>query len=103
MQPAIQDGAERRRFARHLISLPAKARRANGGTFAAITIVDVSVGGMQTLGAEPFSIGTEILVYLPGLAPKKACVVWQRDGRTGSQFDTVLHSAVVDHLARQFA
>ncbi|MEQ9661761.1 MAG: PilZ domain-containing protein [Parasphingopyxis sp.] len=103
MQTAKNHEAERREYERHVISLAAKARRANGGTHAAITILDVSEGGVQTLGAEQFGVGTDLLIYLPGIAPKKARVVWQRDGRTGSQFDTPLHIAVVDHLARQFA
>lgn len=102
MQAAAPRPEDRREAERHLISLEAKARRPNGGTFASITIMDISVGGFQTLGLEPFSPGADVLIYLPGIAPRKATVVWQRDGRTGSQFDEPLHIAVVDHLARQF-
>ncbi|NNC72898.1 MAG: hypothetical protein HKN78_08485 [Sphingomonadaceae bacterium] len=102
MQIAVEKPEDRRETERHIISLEAKARRPNGGAFAAITITDISVGGFQTLGLEPFSPGADVLIYLPGIAPRKATVVWQRNGRTGSQFDEPLHIAVVDHLARQF-
>ncbi len=102
MHAAAERPEDRRETERHVISLDAKARRPNGGAFASVTIIDISEGGFQTLGLEPFSPGSDVLVYLPGIAPKKATVVWQRDGRTGSQFDEPLHIAVVDHLARQF-
>ena len=102
MQTAAPRPEERRETERHFISLDAKARRPNGGAFASVTITDISKGGFQTLGLEPFSPGADVLIYLPGIAPRKATVVWQKNGRTGSQFDEPLHIAVVDHLARQF-
>ena len=103
MQARPLSDYERRESERHIISLQAKARRPNGGAFAAVTITNISVGGFETLGLEPFSPGTDILIYLPGIAPRKATVIWQKDGRTGSQFDEPLHIAVVDHLIKQFS
>ncbi len=72
------------------------------GPVAPVNITDISTEGFAIRGLEPYTIGTEILIYLPGLSPKYATVIWQRDKRTGAQFLDPLHPAVVEHLARQF-
>ncbi len=101
MDQSARKWADRRSAERHDIRLEARARRP-GRNYSVVTITDISTDGFAILGLESYSPGADITIYLPGLGPKLATVMWQRDGRTGSRFFEPLHAAVVDHLAQRF-
>ena len=103
MSVSIHPSFDRRRFERYSICLETRVRRSNSSAFSVLTLTDIAEGGFQAAGYEPFNIGSDILVYLPGIAPKAAHVIWQEDGKTGAAFIDPLHVAVVDHIAKNYA
>jgi len=53
-------------------------------------IRNVSQGGVSVEVAKPLTIGADVTVSLPDLAPQSAIVRWNEDGRFGIGFNSVL-------------
>lgn len=62
------------------------------------TVSDLSLTGFRVRTHMKLSVGAELSVTLPGLAPRWAEVVWVRGFEAGCRFKEPLHQAVFDSL-----
>jgi hypothetical protein len=90
---------EQRKFGRVEVGTSVTVRAREGGRETGI-IENLSVGGCA-IGAPGFyAVGARIFVTIGKFQSFAGRVVWNRDGRMGVEFETPLHPAVVDHIAR---
>jgi hypothetical protein len=61
-----------------------------GATTNRTTVVNISQGGLSIECESPLTVGAEVTVSLPGLAPQSAMVRWAEGSRYGITFNTVL-------------
>ena len=90
---------EQRRFGRVVVGAAVSVTAKEVGRETG-TIENLSVGGCAVNAPGYFPVGARIFVSITKFQSFAGQVVWQKDGRIGIQFDTPLHPAVVDHIAR---
>lgn len=91
---------EQRKFNRVQLGSPVSVRQREGGREVG-TIENLSVGGCAIEAPGFYAVGARLFVTISQFQSFLGRVVWSNDGRIGIEFDTPLHPAVVDHIARQ--
>ena len=83
-------GAELRKSRRTLSLFWAATLKAIGWSGPAV-VVDISAGGMRLKSALNPTLGTQVIIELPGVEPLRGNVRWADDGRFGVQLDTEIN------------
>ncbi|WP_293990683.1 PilZ domain-containing protein [Sphingomonas sp.] len=90
---------EQRKFGRVEIGSSVTVRAQTGGRETGV-IQNLSVGGCAISAPGYYPVGARIFVNISKFQSFAGQVVWNDGARMGVQFDTPLHPAVVDHIAR---
>jgi len=91
---------EQRKFNRVQIGAPVSVRQREGGREIG-TIENLSVGGCAIVAPGYYPVGAHLFVTIANFQSFPGRVAWRdEDGRLGIEFDTPLHPAIVDHIAR---
>lgn len=90
---------EQRKFGRVQVGAPVSVRQREGGRETG-TIENLSVGGCAINAPGTYPVGARLFVTINNFQSFAGKVVWRNDARFGIEFDTPLHPAVVDHIAR---
>ncbi|QDZ06211.1 PilZ domain-containing protein [Sphingomonas panacisoli] len=91
---------EQRKFARVELGAPVSVRSREGGRETGM-IENLSAGGCAINAPGTFLVGARMFVTIANFQSFAGKVVWRNeDGRFGIEFDTPLHPAIVDHIAR---
>ena len=94
---AILPTHEGRIAARQVINLPAHLREA-GTQLIDVQVIDLSRHGFRVATQIPLVPGGEAWLKLPGVEPRRSCVVWSDQGRTGFEFFVPLDAATLEAL-----
>ncbi len=98
------DGVEQingRRAKRVGFELPVRCKL--GLVRSTVMLKDLTTHGARIEGIPRQRIGESILLFLPGLAPKIAFVIWSEDKTSGLEFEHPLHENVFAALVADFA
>lgn len=68
-----------------------------------VMLKDLTPGGARIAGLELLRVGEAITLFLPGIAPRMAFVMWSQPMATGVEFDMPLSPEVFEALVRDFA
>lgn len=90
---------EQRKFNRVELGAAVSVRSREGGRETG-TIENLSVGGCAITAPGAYMVGARYFVTIAHFQSFAGKVIWANDGRFGIEFDTPLHPAVVDHIAR---
>ena len=90
---------EQRKFGRVELGTSVTVRAREGGRETG-TIENLSVGGCAITAPGYFPVGARLFVTISKFQSFAGQVVWNKDGRMGGEFETPLHPAIVDHIAR---
>ena len=90
---------EQRKFARVELGAPVSVRAREGGRETG-TIENLSVGGCAIVAPGVYPVGARLFVTIDRFQSFAGRVIWHKDDRFGVEFDTPLHAAIVDHIAR---
>jgi hypothetical protein len=90
-----------RRAKRIGFELPVRCK--HGLIRSTVMLKDITTHGARIEGIAKQRIGESILLFLPGLAPKTAFVVWSEEKTSGLEFEHPLHENVYDALVTDFA
>ncbi|MBS0479308.1 MAG: PilZ domain-containing protein, partial [Proteobacteria bacterium] len=92
---------EQRKFARVELGGPVSVRSREGGREIG-TIENLSVGGCAISAPGTYPVGARLFVTIANFQSFAGRVIWHNadDDRFGIEFDTPLHPAIVDHIAR---
>lgn len=91
---------EQRKFQRVELGAPVSVRSREGGRESGM-IENLSVGGCAIDAPGVYAVGARMFVTIANFQSFAGRVVWSNgDGRFGIEFDTPLHPAIVDHIAR---
>ena len=90
-----------RRAKRIGFELPVRCK--HGLVRSTIMLKDMTPHGARIEGIPRQRIGESILLFLPGLAPKTAFVVWSEVKTSGLEFELPLHENVFAALVADFA
>jgi hypothetical protein len=91
---------EARRTERYDLTFQANLREP-GATRFTIQVKDLSVTGFRCETSFNLKPGKMVWLTIPGLGPLEAEVMWKDGFRFGCSFAAPLHTAVLDHIARQ--
>jgi len=91
--------AEQRKFSRVQVGAPVSVRAHDGGKEYG-TIENLSVGGCAISAPGTYPIGARFFVTVANFQSFAGKVIWHNGERFGIEFDTPLHPAIVDHIAR---
>jgi hypothetical protein len=91
---------EARRTERYDLMFQASLRE-TGSTRFNIVIKDLSVTGFRCETSFNLKVGKTVWLTIPGLGPLEAEVKWKEKFLFGCSFISPLHTAVLDHIARQ--
>jgi hypothetical protein len=72
---------------RNAVEIAAVAHRPDGSKLR-VTLTNFSEEGCRMEGAEPFRIGEQLRIAVPGLGQLKAQIRWALPGNAGAQFVT---------------
>lgn len=89
---------EQRKFGRVESSTAVNIRGRDGRETGVID--NLSVGGCAITAPGYHPVGSRLFVMIPNFQSFAGKVVWVSDGRLGVEFETPLHPAIVDHIAR---
>lgn len=95
----INQPVERRTMPRVELRCSGWLRDAND--LAAITIRNISAGGLQIEGPTLPPIGAEVLIYVEGLSIPPGKLIWKRENIAGVQLNTELSWALIVPWLRQ--
>lgn len=98
------DGVENineRRARRVGFELPVRCK--HGLVRSTVMLKDLTTHGARIEGIPRQRIGESITLFLPGLAPKTAFVMWSEDKTSGLEFELPLHENVFATLVSDFA
>ena len=90
---------EQRKFNRVEIGAAVSVRARDGGREIG-TIENLSVGGCAISAPGTYPVGARYFVTITNFQSFAGKVIWQNGDRFGIEFDTPLHPAIVDHIAR---
>jgi PilZ domain len=96
----IASTSEARRTERYGMVFQASLREP-GSTRFAIAVRDLSVTGFRCETSFNLKVGKTVWLTIPGLGPLEAEVKWKDKFQFGCSFASPLHTAVLDHIARQ--
>jgi PilZ domain len=91
---------EARRTERYDLVFQASLREPGSSKFS-IAIKDLSVTGFRCETGFNLKVGKIVWLTIPGLGPLEAEVKWKDGFVFGCSFASALHTAVLDHIARQ--
>ena len=94
---AILPTHEGRIAARQLVNLPAHLRE-EGAQLIDVRLIDLSRDGFRVSTKIPLAVGGEAWLKLPGVEPRRSCVVWSDQGRTGFEFFVPLDAGTLEAL-----
>lgn len=78
------------------------ALRASGSIKFDVDVIDMSVVGFRFDTASNLNIGDRVWLTVPGMAGLESAVVWRHRHHYGCEFASPIHTAVLDHIVRQF-
>lgn len=78
------------------------ALRASGSVKFNVDVIDMSVVGYRFDTASHLNIGDRVWLTVPGMAGLESIVVWRHRHHYGCEFVSALHTAVFDHILKQF-
>lgn len=90
-----------RRAKRVGFELPVRCK--HGLVRSTVMLKDLTTHGARIEGIPPQRIGESITLFLPGLAPKIAFVVWSETKTSGLEFELPLHENVFATLVADYA
>lgn len=90
-----------RRTRRVGFELPVRCK--HGLVRSTVMLKDLTTHGARIEGIPAQRIGEAITLFLPGLAPKTAFVVWSEPKTAGLEFELPLHEKVFATLVADFA
>lgn len=92
---------EQRKFARVELGAPVSVRSRECGKEYG-TIENLSVGGCAITAPGSYAVGARLFVTIANFQSFAGKVAWHNadEDRFGIEFDTPLHPAIVDHIAR---
>ncbi|MBN8815662.1 MAG: PilZ domain-containing protein [Sphingomonas sp.] len=92
---------EQRKFTRIELGAPVSVRSRESGRETGM-IENLSVGGCAIVAPGVYPVGARLFVTIANFQSFAGRVVWHNavDDRFGIEFDTPLHPAIVDHIAR---
>lgn len=90
-----------RRAKRVGFELPVRCK--HGLVRSTVMLKDLTTHGARIEGIPPQRIGESVTLFLPGLAPKTAFVVWSEAKTSGLEFELALHEKVFATLVADFA
>ncbi|MFM9935253.1 MAG: PilZ domain-containing protein [Novosphingobium sp.] len=90
-----------RRARRVGFEIPVRCK--HGLVRSTVMLKDLTTHGARIEGIPPQRIGESITLFLPGLAPKIAFVIWSHDKTSGLEFELPLHENVFATLVADFA
>jgi PilZ domain len=90
-----------RRALRMDIEFPAMLREP-GTTKFQVKVKDLSATGFRCETSFTLQKGSTIWLTIPGLAGLEATVAWRDGFKYGFSFNSPLHIAIFEHVARQF-
>jgi hypothetical protein len=90
-----------RRAKRVGFELPVRCK--HGLVRSTVMLKDLTTRGARIEGIPPQRIGESITLFLPGLAPKIAFVVWSETKTSGLEFELPLHENVFATLVADYA
>jgi hypothetical protein len=90
-----------RRERRMGFELPVRCK--HGLVRSTVMLKDLTTHGARIEGIPRQRIGESITLFLPGLAPKTAFVVWSEAKTSGLEFELALHADVFATLVADFA
>jgi hypothetical protein len=95
------ENANERRERRVGFELPVRCK--HGLVRSTVMLKDMTAHGARIEGIPRQRIGEAITLFLPGLAPKTAFVVWSEPKTSGLEFELALHEDVFATLVADFA
>ncbi len=95
------DFASLRRAERVGLELPVRCK--HGLVRSTVMLKDLTPYGARIDGLEKLRIGEPLTLFIPGLHPKTAFVVWSEPMSSGLEFDHPLHQSVFDTVVSEFA
>lgn len=90
-----------RRAKRVGFELPVRCK--HGLVRSTVMLKDLTTHGARIEGIPPQRIGESITLFLPGLAPKIAFVMWSETKTSGLEFELPLHENVFATLVADYA
>jgi hypothetical protein len=90
--------ADGRRTERRIVNIAA-ALRENGATTDSVILVDLSIGGFKAETKAPHEEGAEVWLKLPGFAPRRSRVAWNKEEVIGCEFETPLHGSELEAMS----
>jgi hypothetical protein len=81
----VEDGSERRRFARRDVELDAKMREL-GANGVEARVLNISESGFMAEAPGEFEVGTRVWLMLPGRDRANAVVKWIAGDKLGAEF-----------------
>lgn len=90
---------EQRKFNRVELGAAVSVRSREGGREVG-TIENLSVGGCAITARGTYTVGARYFVTIAHFQSFPGRVVWCNGERFGIEFETPLHPAIVDHIAR---
>lgn len=78
------------------------ALRASGSAKFDIEVFDISVVGFRFDAISKLNVGDRVWLTIPGMGGLESIVVWRENFHYGSAFVSPLHTAVFDHILKQF-
>ena len=91
----------KRREKRVGFELPVRCK--HGLVRSTVMLKDLTPRGAQIVGLERQRIGEPLTLFLPGLSPKTAFVVWSEPMTSGLEFELALHEHIFATLVADFA
>lgn len=81
----VEDGSERRRFARRSVDLDAKMREL-GANGVEARVLNISESGFMAEAGGEFEVGSRVWLILPGRERANAVVKWIAGDKLGAEF-----------------
>jgi len=81
----VEDGSERRRFARRTVELDAKMREL-GANGVEARVLNISESGFMAEAPGEFEVGSRLWLILPGRDRANAVVKWIAGDKLGAEF-----------------
>ena len=100
-KPGSVEHIRDRRAKRVGFELPVRCK--HGLVRSTVMLKDLTTHGARIEGIPPQRIGESVTLFLPGLAPKIAFVVWSEAKTSGLEFELPLHEKVFATLVADFA